>query len=320
MLDAIEDLMHAAGLYGVEDILPVNQGRMFARWKLGKALEAIDRKAGRPSEKDIIKGLNNSFSNLLNKLGLTPPTAMEAQRIGTLPDDELKSVLNAASKEKRLLYFAELIKLARPYWYKASREAKHRKIATAAKQILIVDRPGPFPLIYADPPWKFNIYSEKGLERTPDQHYPTLTDDEIAGFVVGDALVSEIAHKDAVLFLWCTSSNQDRALDIMKFWGFTFKTSAVWDKMKSGLGLVFRNQHEVLLYGTRGSMPGPQFQPKSVFRYPRGKHSEKPKEVRAAIEKMYPDFKDECTRAELFARGKFKGWSTYGFEANKVAA
>jgi len=71
---------------------------------------------------------------------------MEAQRIGTLPDDELKSVLNAASKEKRLLYFAELIKLARPYWYKASREAKHRKIATAAKQILIVDRPGPFPL------------------------------------------------------------------------------------------------------------------------------------------------------------------------------
>jgi hypothetical protein len=95
---------------------------------------------------EIVKGLNNSFSNLLNKLGLTRPTAMEAQRIGTLPDDELKSVLNAASKEKRLLYFAELIKLARPYWYKASREAKHRKIATAAKQILIVDRPGPFPL------------------------------------------------------------------------------------------------------------------------------------------------------------------------------
>jgi hypothetical protein len=49
--------------------------------------------------------------------------------------------------------------------------------------------------------------------------------------------------------------------------GFTFKSSAVWVKDK-GLGLVFRNRHELLLYGTRGAMPSPQYQPRSVFEYP----------------------------------------------------
>jgi N6-adenosine-specific RNA methylase IME4 len=90
-------------------------------------------------------------------------------------------------------------------------------------------------------------------------------------------------------------------------------------KDRPGRGLAFRNQHEVLLYGTRGNMPGPQHQPLSVFQYPRGRHSAKPPEIRAEIEKMYPDF-DEKTRAELFARDQCEGWTAYGFEAQADAA
>src|SRR5262249_42231424 len=146
------------------------------------------------------------------------------------------------------------------------------------------DAIGPFPLIYADPPWKFEIYSEMGAERTPDQHYPTLTDDEISEFRIGGRTIPELAHRDAALLLWCTSSNMLRAAEVMARWGFTFKTSAVWAKDKAGLGLVFRVKHEVLLYGIRGNMPGPQYQPQSVFYYPRGRHSAKPPEIRAEIE------------------------------------
>jgi N6-adenosine-specific RNA methylase IME4 len=80
------------------------------------------------------------------------------------------------------------------------------------------------------------------------------------------------------------------------------------------MGLVFRNMHEVLLYGTRGAMPGPQYQPPSAFLYPRGKHSAKPPEIRKEIEKMYPDF-DAKTRCELFCRETVNGWTTFGFEA-----
>lgn len=193
----------------------------------------------------------------------------------------------------------------------ASRQQRHRAIHAGA-----VARPdddiGPFPLIYADPPWHFDVYSDKGLNRSPDRHYPVLTDDEIAGFHVGSRTIPEIAARHAALLLWCTS--MDRGLATMRRWGFEYKADAVWVKDKIGLGFVFRNQHEVLLYGTRGNMPSPQYRPPSVFEYPRTQHSAKPPEIRAIIERMYPDF-DERTRLELFARGASPGWTSRGFEA-----
>ena len=110
-------------------------------------------------------------------------------------------------------------------------------------------------------------------------------------------------------------------LQVMDAWGFEFKSSAAWvkwkdGKLQTGMGLVFRNAHEVLLYGTRGKMPGPQYQPPSVFMYPRGRHSAKPEEIRADIERMFPAFADERTRLELFGRSKVKGWTVRGYESH----
>jgi N6-adenosine-specific RNA methylase IME4 len=308
--DAFEQYMHDCGLYGIEDMRPVNELRMTARWKLGRALAMVERAAHPGKGKVASSGL----TSLLQSLDLTKQTAQAAQRIGAMPDDELHKAFAAARAEARLTYYGELIDIARPWWFKANREARHRAIHAGAVGKMTLENPGPFPLIYADPPWKFEIYSEMGLDRTPDQHYPTLTDDEIKDFLVTDKLVRDVAHKDAALLLWCTSSNVERALAIMAAWDFTFKSSAVWVKDRSGLGLVFRNQHELLLYGTRGNMPGPQYQPPSVLAFPRLEHSAKPPEVRTEIEKMYPDF-DERTRLELFAREKAEGWTRYGFEA-----
>jgi N6-adenosine-specific RNA methylase IME4 len=195
-----------------------------------------------------------------------------------------------------------------------NREKRHRTIAVTASNVAALEHRGPFPLIYADPPWKFEVYSEKGLDRTADQHYPTLSDAEIIGFHIDGKTVPEVAHRDAALFLWCTSSNFERALAIVTGWGFRYKTNAIWDKQRSGTGLVFMNMHEHLLYCIRGNMPAPQYLPPSIFRYPRGEHSAKPPEIRAEIEKMYPAF-DEKTRLELFARSQPAGWSAYGLEA-----
>jgi N6-adenosine-specific RNA methylase IME4 len=121
------------------------------------------------------------------------------------------------------------------------------------------------------------------------------------------------------------ASNIANALEVMAAWGFEFKSSAAWvkwdgEKLQKGMGLVFRNSHEVLLYGTRGNnMPGPQHQPSSALMYPRGKHSAKPPEIRKEIEKMYPDF-DARKRLELFARDQVRGWTGYGFEVDSPAA
>lgn len=317
-LDAIEDYMKHAGLYRTEDIRPVNEGRMWARWRLGQLLDKVERKGG-PGRGKKNADDRPSFKAQLKQWSLDRHIAEAAQRISTLPTSDLEKALAWARQCDILNTFENLIELARPYWYKANRQRRHRKIARDSAQNQTRGIIGPFPLILADPPWKFEVYSEKGLDRTPDQHYPTMGDDDIAAFRVEGKLISEIATRDAALFMWCTSSNIHRALRIMEAWDFEYKTHAIWAKDRSGMGLVFRNMHEVLLYGTRGKMPGPQYQPQSVFHLPRGKHSAKPTEIRKAIERMYPDF-DDTTRLELFAREKPKGWTVYGHEAFDQAA
>jgi N6-adenosine-specific RNA methylase IME4 len=176
-----------------------------------------------------------------------------------------------------------------------------------------------FSLIYADPPWKRDTYSLLGKEtRSAERHYPTMDSDAIAEFRIAGRPVRDIADRDAGLFLWCTSSNIQAALEVMLVWGFPYKTQAVWDKQRHGTGYVFLNQHEILLYGSRGNFPMPLQKVSSVFSYKRGKHSAKPPEIRAAIESMYPRM-TSGDRLELFARGKAPGWTVYGFESEPLS-
>ena len=334
-IDAMERLMRKSGLYALDKIRPLNEARMLARWRLGQMLAQIERKAG-PGPGRGKKGVGFrhplTFLAVVEKLRLSRDRAVQAQRIGTLPRDELMREFSRSAKLDVLNTYDGICDIARPYWYAEQRKARHKKIKQQAKEVggaafinveggaTLVENPiGPFPLIYADPPWTFDTYSDKGLGRTPTQKYPTMTDQEIIDFCVQGKKIPEIAHPHAALILWCTSSNLMRALTIMAAWDFEFKTSAVWVKDKSGMGLVFRNRHEVLLYGTRGNMPGPQYQPPSVFEYSRRAHSEKPREIRAEIEKMYPDF-DQSTRLELFGRESVPGWTVYGNEAFNVKA
>jgi N6-adenosine-specific RNA methylase IME4 len=311
-LNLIEQYARDTGLFRDHEMLEFRIGRLVTRWHLGERLAKVERAQGHRN--DIVGSPTKSLRAILERIKIDIHDGHDAQRIACLPPQELEAFCVSAREEAagQLPTFAELLREARPWWYQESRREKHRAIHRRAK--LSTEPMGPFPLIYADPPSRFEVFSDKGLERTPDQHYPTLSDEEIIEFKVASKTIPEIAARDAALLLWCTSSNQHRATKVMEGWGFEFKTSAVWDKGKIGLGYVFRNQHEVLLYGTRGDMPAPLWQPPSVFRYPGSEHSAKPPQIRAAIERMYPDF-DARTRLELFARGEVKGWTTYGYEA-----
>jgi len=260
----------------------------------------------------------------LAEQGVDKNLADRARKAWRMPEDQFEALVRkvvqiaVASVEN----VEAVIKEARAEGIKtklANRRRKHEAIkqASAKPAPEIVTRR--FPLIYADPPWFFKTYTPLGGERAPDNHYPTLSDEEIIDFTIEGKPIREIAHDDAVLFLWCTSSNIPLALNVMGAWGFVFKASAAWKKDKQGTGQIFRNWHEVLLYGGRGDVPGPLYLPPSVFEYPRRGHSEKPPEIRAEIEKMYPLF-EAPARLELFARGEVEGWTTYGFEAGKAAA
>ena len=158
-----------------------------------------------------------------------------------------------------------------------------------------------FGVIYADPPWRYD-FAQAG-SRAIENQYPTMSDDEICAMEVP-------AAKDAILYLWTVAPRLDAGLAIVKSWGFQYKTCAVWDKVKVGMGYWFRGQHEILMVGTRGKVsPPPQaLRISSVIRCPRGRHSAKPDIVRDKIAEWYPD----VPKLEMFSRLKRPGWEVFG--------
>jgi N6-adenosine-specific RNA methylase IME4 len=314
-LESIEHFMLQSGLFTPQQIREANEAKIKARWKLGQLLAKAERGKRGPKGKGVISHDAKQFKKLLKEIGLKKDTADRAQKIAALPKDELGKILDKYKDTNEFVKFDDLLDKARPYWAEVNRERKHKIIKEAAAAAMMDPLLGPYVVAYLDPPWKHDVYSKKGMGNTADRHYPTLTYEEIENFRIMGKRVSEIMHKNAVMFMWCTSSNQPKAEKVLEAYGFEFKASAVWKKDKIGMGHVFRNQHEVLLYGTRGNIGGPKFKPASVFEYPRKEHSAKPPEIRAIIEKMYPGY-DKNTRIEIFARGKSPdGWTFYGNQA-----
>lgn len=171
---------------------------------------------------------------------------------------------------------------------------------TAAGQVLASGHCSAFGVIYADPPWRY----ENGTPgREIERHYPTMSDEEIYALEVP-------AAKDAILYLWAVAPRLDAGFRVMEAWGFRYKTCAVWDKVKVGMGFWWRGQHEILMVGTRGNVsPPPQpLRKPSVIRCPRGRHSAKPEQVRDWIAEWYPD----VPKLEIFSRLKRPGWEVFG--------
>lgn len=181
---------------------------------------------------------------------------------------------------------------------------EQRVAAIAAKPPVDLSTLTEFPVLYVDPPWRYE-YAETN-SRKIENHYPTMTGEELAQLEIP-------AAKDAVLFMWATSPKLAEALDLMAAWGFEYRTCAVWVKSSIGMGYYFRQRHELLLVGKRGNLPAPddKHRPDSVQEFPRAEHSAKPSEFRRLISFMYSGY----PKVELFARENVDGWASWGNQA-----
>lgn len=171
--------------------------------------------------------------------------------------------------------------------------------------------PDKYTLMHADPAWRFGD-GTTDPSRAIENQYPTLSLDEIKALPVQD-----IAAKDCILFMWTTAPLLAESIEVLAAWGFQYKSCAVWDKERTGMGHYFRIQHELLLIATRGSpgTPPDSLLEPSVYREKRGKHSKKPEWFRETIERYYPNAK----RIELFARKARPGWTVWGDEVESAA-
>ena len=239
-----------------------------------------------PEVIDAVKSGKISISAALDLAEAAPDKQREV-----IAKDDKKAIL-AASKEIRKEMAVE------------RREKRTQQIVEAVKNNKPLDRSlGTFAVIYADPAWAYDINASD--MRDIENHYPTMTLEEICSLDV-----KGIAHDDAVLFLWATSPKLKEAFQVLDAWGFDYRTCAVWDKEKIGMGYYFRQQHELLLVATRGKIPAPaaEDRPSSVIRSPRGEHSRKPESMYEMIDAMYP----HLPKIELFARNARSGWSRWG--------
>ena len=184
---------------------------------------------------------------------------------------------------------------------------------TMLGQFISLRPAGGFGLIMADPPWSYEMRSEKGYGRSPEAHYRTM---DLAA--IKAMPVEVLAARDCVLWLWALGPQLPQALEVIKAWGFTFKTSGHWAKVGEsgkqhfGTGYILRNAGEPYIIATRGT-PKTTRSVRSVIIAPVREHSRKPDEAFAAAERLMPDVQ----RLELFSRQRREGWSVWGNEVDK---
>lgn len=171
-----------------------------------------------------------------------------------------------------------------------------------------------YSTILADPPWRFlNRTGKIAPEHKRLSRYETMTMQEIMDMPVG-----QLALPQSHLYLWVPNALIQEGLEVMRCWGFTYKTNLVWYKIRKdggpdgrGVGFYFRNVTELVLFGIRGSMRTlrPGRTQVNVVATRKREHSRKPDELYGVIEACSPS-----PYLELFARHDREGWEQWGRE------
>lgn len=170
-----------------------------------------------------------------------------------------------------------------------------------------------YNVIYADPPWR---YQDKGCSGSAENHYNTMKIEDICKLPVSD-----IADKNAVLFMWTTYPMLSEGLRLIEAWGFKYKTIGFqWIKTNKknrgtfffGLGRWTRGNTECCLIATRGKIGRVNSSISQLIVEPIQHHSKKPDVVREKIVELVGDL----PRIELFARNQSDGWDVWGNEVS----
>jgi N6-adenosine-specific RNA methylase IME4 len=189
----------------------------------------------------------------------------------------------------------------------------------AAKDLLSLGL-GKYKTILADPPWQFsNRTGKMAPEHKRLMRYPTMSLQQIM-----ELPISQLAQPTCHLYLWVPNALVLEALEVMKRWGFTYKTNIVWYKIRKdggpdgrGVGFYFRNVTELVLFGVRGHVRtlAPGRTQVNVISSRKREHSRKPDELYGIIEKCSPG-----PYLELFARHERPGWDHWGNEVGNSKA
>jgi N6-adenosine-specific RNA methylase IME4 len=294
-----------------EKLSAANAAPAFGGEAAGKHANAVERGARELLESGATQLLAVAFADgrvsLMDALKIAADfSADEQDAMAVLPEGELVKCYKANMRGR-------------------GREKWNRDHQTAP----LLDGEKQYPVLYPDPPWEFEVYSEDtGQGRAAAAHYRTMSLPELCDLQIDGRPVTAfqaqrmgmespkaaVAADDCAMFMWTTAPHLPDALKLLQAWGFEYKTHCVWVKDKIGLGFWFRNRHEILLVATQGEVRAPVHgtQWESVIEAPRStRHSQKPVEGYELIEAYFPGL----PKLEMFARNDRAGWDCWGDEA-----
>jgi len=185
---------------------------------------------------------------------------------------------------------------------------------SAAKDLLGRVNGQQFSTILADPPWRFsNRTGKMAPEHRRLMRYSTMSLQQIM-----ELPIAQVAAPGSHLYLWVPNALIIEGLEVMRRWGFQYKTNLVWYKVRKdggpdgrGVGFYFRNVTELVLFGVRGHRRtlAPGRRQVNIITSRKREHSRKPDELYDLIEQCSPG-----PYVELFARHSRRNWVQWGNE------
>jgi N6-adenosine-specific RNA methylase IME4 len=280
---------------------------VYARQRMGQVLNKIELAKGAPGNQYTGKRRPVRFQTAtgpfyLDDLTITKSDSSKAKQIASLPGAIVDKYVKDCVESRQQPTPAGLLRLVKQ---KAANDTVLPESHSSARFVRdlreLVAKGRRFPTIYADPPWK---YDNQGTRAATDQHYPTMTVEQIAA-----EPVAQLAADRCHLHMWTTTSFVPAALSIIPRWGFEYKSMLIWVKPSLGIGNYWRVSHEILLFASTRNAPFRDHGQRSWIELDRQGHSEKPEEIRTLIEKV-----SEGPYLEMYSRvlPKNAAWTVHG--------
>jgi N6-adenosine-specific RNA methylase IME4 len=253
----------------------------------------------------------------LSEIGIDRPLSARAQAVARLPREEFERDMGRWREDVAKVGARVTTNLLREREKAARRDEFRGRVADGCSVEdlgKLIDARHTFGTIYADPPWLYKTWSEKGEDRAPEYRRDPLK-------AMAEMPVAKLAADDCVLLMWAIGPMLREALDLIDAWGFDLKTMGfVWMKTNAdgslfmGNGYWTRANAEICLLATRGKPLRLDMGVPMAVLAPRGEHSAKPEEIHERIERLVGG-----PYLELYARKERPGWTTWGNEIARVS-
>lgn len=258
--------------------------------KIGELLKETERAKGKRT--DLVPKEYQVERPTLADLGLTKKESSNAQFLANLPEEDFDKIKNGSMTAHEA---TRAIKIK-------NRESIVKRQAEEIASGGLNLPQGLYEIIVIDPPWPYSSnYDPYGFRGTTD--YPEMRIEDLQKLEIP-------CTKNSVLFLWTTHKFMWDANELLDWWGFAYRNIIVWNKVKMGIGKLFRLQCEFCLVGIKGN---PIFDNdnthRDIIEESRREHSRKP-------EYFYDMVDSLCIgrKVDMFGRERRDGWDIWGLE------